>query len=232
MLEISAATRADVPTILGFIRELAEYEKLLPEVSATETLLERYLFDEAKCRALIARWDGVAVGYALYFYNFSTFLARPGIYLEDLYVQPAHRNRKIGRALLGHLANIAVAENCGRLEWSVLDWNAPSIAFYKSLGAQPMDEWDDDARHRRGHRESGAFLTLRASLRPNFADDLPQRLRIVPKLFGAVIAHKFEQRETVFRFRRRVARGLQVLAPLSRRRFAAAFFRVRLAPSH
>jgi GNAT superfamily N-acetyltransferase len=141
-LVIRPATPDDVPAILGFIRELAVYEKLLHEVEATEELLLTHLFGpQPKAHALIATWDDAPVGYALYFYNFSTFLARPGIYLEDLFVQPAYRARGIGKSLLVHLAQIATKENCGRLEWSVLDWNAPSIAFYKSLGALPMDEW-------------------------------------------------------------------------------------------
>ena len=139
-ISIVEATPADVPVILGFIRELAEYEKMSTEVEANEELLHRYLFEEIRCHALIARRDGEAVGYALYFYNFSTFLARPGLYLEDIYVQIKHRNAGIGRQILRELARIAVENDCGRIEWSVLDWNAPSIAFYKSLGAQAMDE--------------------------------------------------------------------------------------------
>ena len=140
-ISITAATPADVPTIFGFIRELAEYEKMSAEVTATPELLQRYLFDEVRCHALVARRDGEPVGYALYFYNFSTFLARPGLYLEDIYVQIAHRNAGIGRQILKQLAQIALENDCGRIEWSVLDWNAPSIAFYKLLGAQPMDGW-------------------------------------------------------------------------------------------
>ena len=140
-ISIVDATPADVPIILGFIRELAEYEKMSDDVIATEELLHRYLFEEVRCNALVARRDGIPVGYALYFYSFSTFLARPGLYLEDIYVQVAHRNAGIGRAILKHLAQIALQNDCGRVEWSVLDWNAPSIAFYKLLGAQPMDGW-------------------------------------------------------------------------------------------
>ncbi len=139
---IENARPEDVPAILGFIRELAEYEHLSHQVEASEELLHRYLFEEAKCHALIAKIEGAAVGYALYFYNFSTFLARPGIYLEDLLVQPSFRGRGIGKSLILHLAQIAKAENCGRLEWSVLKWNAPSIAFYQTLGAEALDEWD------------------------------------------------------------------------------------------
>ena len=140
-ISIIEATPADVPVILGFIGELAEYEKMSDEVLATPELLHRYLFEAIRCHALIARRDGIPVGYALYFYNFSTFLARPGLYIEDIYVQREHRNAGIGRKILQQLARIAQESDCGRIEWSVLDWNAPSIAFYKSLGAQAMDEW-------------------------------------------------------------------------------------------
>ena len=109
---------------------------------ATEELLQRHLFGpQAKAHSVIARLDAVPVGYALYFYNFSTFLGRPGIYIEDIYVQPQHRGLGCGKALLIHLAGVAIEEECGRVEWSVLDWNAPSIAFYKKMGAAPMDEW-------------------------------------------------------------------------------------------
>lgn len=140
-ISIVDATPADVPVILSFIRELADYEKMSADVLASAELLHRYLFEEIRCHALVARRDGIPVGYALYFYNFSTFLARPGLYVEDIYVQQAHRNLGIGRQILRALAHIAQENECGRIEWSVLDWNAPSIAFYKSLGAQEMDEW-------------------------------------------------------------------------------------------
>ena len=139
---IRPATPEDVPQILQFIRELAEYEKLSHEVAATEALLYQNLFGPrpvAEC--LIAELDQTPVGFAFFFHNFSTFLGRPGIYLEDLFVRPAARGKGIGRALLTHLAKIAVQRDCGRLEWSVLDWNAPAIGFYKKLGALPMDEW-------------------------------------------------------------------------------------------
>jgi GNAT superfamily N-acetyltransferase len=139
---IRPATPNDVPQILQFIRELAEYEKLSDHVTATEALLHANLFGPrpvAEC--LIAEIDQTPVGFALYFHNFSTFVGRPGIYLEDLFVRPAARCKGVGRALLSHLAKIAVERNCGRLEWSVLDWNAPAIGFYKKLGATPMDEW-------------------------------------------------------------------------------------------
>ncbi len=140
--QIRPATPTDIPQILQFIRELAQYEKLSHEVAATEQLLHQNLFGPrpvAEC--LIADLDQTPVGFALFFHNFSTFLGRPGIYLEDLFVRPAARGKGVGRALLTHLAKIAVKRNCGRLEWAVLDWNAPAIGFYKKLGATPMDEW-------------------------------------------------------------------------------------------
>ena len=141
-LRIAPATPEDVPHILRFIKELADYEKLLHEVTGSEDDLRRELFGpDPVARVVIAWWQGAPAGYALYFFNFSTFLVRPGLYLEDLYVTPSLRGRGIGRALLAHLAAIAVARGCGRMEWSVLDWNEPSIGFYKSLGAVPMDEW-------------------------------------------------------------------------------------------
>ncbi|MBA4287077.1 MAG: N-acetyltransferase [Xanthomonadaceae bacterium] len=142
MFSIDPATAADVPTILHLIRALADYERLAHEVVATEASLQAALFGErpgAEC--LIAREDGVPVGFALYFHNFSTFLSRRGLYLEDLFVEPAHRGKGYGKALLRQLAQIAVARGCGRLEWSVLDWNAPAIGFYESLGARLMSEW-------------------------------------------------------------------------------------------
>jgi GNAT superfamily N-acetyltransferase len=145
MLTLRPAIPADCPTIVGFIRELAEYEKLLHECQADPDALRGDLFPEPPQRpyaeVTLAELDGVPVGFALYFHNYSTFRCRPGIYLEDLYVQPHARNHGIGKALLKHLARLAVERNCARLEWSVLDWNAPSIAFYKSLGATPLDDW-------------------------------------------------------------------------------------------
>lgn len=140
-LSIRPATPEDIGTVLDLIRELAIYEKLLHEVEATPELLQKHLFDEPKVRVLIAEWDGAPAGYALYFYNFSTFLARPGIHLEDIFVQPQFRGRGIGKALLIQVAQIAEKEKCGRLEWNVLDWNAPSIAFYRSMGAVPLEDW-------------------------------------------------------------------------------------------
>ena len=140
-ISFRAARRADVPLILGMIRALAEYEQLLSEVVATESVLEEWLFDKKKAEVLFPMLEGKEIGFALYFHNFSTFLGRAGLYLEDLYIQPEYRGRGYGRKVLQKLAQIAVERGCGRLEWWCLDWNAPSIAFYKNLGAQPMDEW-------------------------------------------------------------------------------------------
>ena len=139
---ITPATEADVPLILSFIRGLAGYEKLRHECVATEADLRETLFGPRPyAEVLIARDAGEPAGFALFFHNYSTFLAKPGIYLEDLLVVPEHRGRGIGKALLVELARLARGRGCGRLEWWVLDWNEPSIAFYKSLGAVPMDEW-------------------------------------------------------------------------------------------
>jgi GNAT superfamily N-acetyltransferase len=139
---IRAATEADVPLILRFIRELAEYERLAHEVVATEEILRESLFGARRyAEVVIAEEDGEPAGFALFFHNFSTFRGRPGIYLEDLYVRPEMRGRGTGRALLAHLAALAVERGCGRLEWWVLDWNEPAIRFYRSLGAQAMDDW-------------------------------------------------------------------------------------------
>lgn len=139
---IRKANEADVPIILQFIKELAHYEKLSHEVVATEAILKETLFGANKTAHVILGYlDDKPVSFALYFYNFSTFLGRPGIYLEDLYVKPETRGQGIGQKMLAHLANIAVTENCGRLEWWVLDWNESAIGFYKKLGAIPMDEW-------------------------------------------------------------------------------------------
>lgn len=141
-LAIRKAAKGDAPLILQFIRELAVYEKLADAVVATDADIDRALFSEsAKAFALIAEWNGIPCGFALYFFNFSTFVGRHGVYLEDLFVRESHRGLGIGKALLAQLARVAKENDCGRLEWSVLDWNAPSIAFYKSLGAIPMDEW-------------------------------------------------------------------------------------------
>lgn len=141
-IEISPATPGDVPIILTFLHELATYEKLAHEVVATERDMHAALFGERPVvEAVIARLDGGAVGYALFFPTFSTFLGKPGLYLEDLYVRPAARGFGAGRRMLEHLARLTVERGWGRLEWSVLDWNEPSIAFYKKMGARPMDEW-------------------------------------------------------------------------------------------
>ncbi len=142
MLQLRPAEAGDSATILRFIQELAEYEKLRHECVATEQDIVGHLFGaRPKAEAVLAEWAGEAVGFALFFHNFSTFLGKPGIYLEDLYVQPRMRGKGIGKALLVHLARLARERDCGRLEWSVLDWNAPSIAFYQSLGAKAKDEW-------------------------------------------------------------------------------------------
>lgn len=140
-LEIRYAEEKDTAVILGFIRELAEYENMLDDVVATEALLREWIFEKKKAEVILAVEDGKEVGFALFFHNFSTFLGRAGIYLEDLYVKPEFRGRGYGKALLKKLAEIAVERGCGRLEWSCLDWNRPSIDFYLSLDAVPMDEW-------------------------------------------------------------------------------------------
>jgi GNAT superfamily N-acetyltransferase len=142
MLHIRTATAADVPQILDFIRALAEYEKLAHRVVATEELLHGTLFGSKRyAEVLLAEDDGKAVGFVLFFHNYSTFLARPGIYLEDLFVIPEARGHGHGKALLARLAQLAIERDCGRVEWAVLDWNAPSIAFYESLGAQMLTDW-------------------------------------------------------------------------------------------
>jgi GNAT superfamily N-acetyltransferase len=139
---IRAARPADVPVIAELIRQLARYERLEHEVVGTEDDLRRHLFGErAFAEVLLAEDAGRTVGLALFFHNYSTFLARPGIYLEDLFVLPEHRRRGFGRALLSAVAKLAVERGCGRFEWSVLDWNEPAIAFYRSLGATVMREW-------------------------------------------------------------------------------------------
>jgi len=140
-LTIRFAEPSDVPQLLGFIHELAVYEELDDQVVATEALLHEWLFEKQKAEVLLAVVDGKPVGSALFFHNFSTFLGRAGIYLEDLYVQPAYRGRGYGKALLKRLAQITVERGCGRLEWACLDWNKPSIDFYRSLGAVSMDGW-------------------------------------------------------------------------------------------
>ncbi len=139
---IRPASEEDVPLILSFIKELAEYERLSHEVSATEELLRFHLFGERReAEVVIGQHADEPAGFALFFHNFSTFLGRPGIYLEDLYVKPAFRGNGIGRAMLVYLAGLARERDCGRLEWSVLDWNEPAIGLYRSIGAVPMDDW-------------------------------------------------------------------------------------------
>jgi GNAT superfamily N-acetyltransferase len=141
-LQIRPATPADVPTILRFIRELAAYEREPDAVVSTESMIRDALFGSPPAaQALLASIDEVPVGYALYFFNFSTWLGRPGLYLEELYVTPASRGSGIGRTLLTYLARLAVERGCGRMEWMVLDWNEPAIEFYRALGAVPLEEW-------------------------------------------------------------------------------------------
>lgn len=139
---IRAAVPADASTLLALIRGLAQYERLEHEAVGSEELLARHLFGDAPAaEAALAERDGTAVGFALWFTTFSTFLTRPGIWLEDLFVVPAERRSGIGRQLLAHVAQIAVARDCGRLEWSALGWNAPALAFYRALGARTLDDW-------------------------------------------------------------------------------------------
>ena len=135
------AKRSDIPLILNFIRGLAEYEKMSDEVVADEKTLEEWIFDKQKAEVIFALEGEKAVGFALFFHNFSTFLGRAGIYLEDLFVLPEYRGKGYGKALLKKLAAIAVERGCGRLEWCCLNWNKPSIDFYLSLGAQPLSDW-------------------------------------------------------------------------------------------
>jgi len=139
---IRFAIEKDVPLILSLIRGIAEYEKLSHEVVATEEVLRNSLFGKNKfAEVLIAEYKNETAGFALFFHNFSTFLGKPGIYLEDLFVKPELRGKGIGKILLTYLGKIAIERDCGRVEWSVLDWNEPAIKFYKNLGAQPMNEW-------------------------------------------------------------------------------------------
>ncbi len=140
-IEFRMAQRKDTALILQFIKELAEYEKMADEVVADETTLETWIFDKKKAEVIFALEDGKEVGFALFFHNFSTFLGRSGIYLEDLYVKEQHRGKGYGKALIKKLALIAVQRGCGRLEWWCLDWNRASIDFYLSLNAEPMKDW-------------------------------------------------------------------------------------------
>jgi Acetyltransferases len=138
---IRPAEPTEASLILSFIKKLAIYEKCLDEVVADETTIYESVFVKKDAEVLFAEEDGVAIGFALFFHNFSTFVGRKGLYLEDLFIIPEKRGLGYGKAILKHLANIAVERNCGRMEWICLDWNAPSIAFYKSIGAFPLDEW-------------------------------------------------------------------------------------------
>ena len=139
---IKPATKKDVPVILAFIKKLADYERLSHEAVATDELLQRTLFGQRRtAEVAIGYFSNQPVGFVLFFHNFSTFLGRPGIYIEDLFVEEAFRRRGFGGALLAHVAKLAVARHCGRLEWSVLDWNEPAVNFYQKLGAMPMNEW-------------------------------------------------------------------------------------------
>jgi GNAT superfamily N-acetyltransferase len=144
-IAIRPACADDADLILRFVTELAVYERAEDQVVATEADIRQSLFDEASARALICSVDGEPAGFAVYFFNYSTWQGRKGLYLEDLYVTPAHRHAGAGKALLQHLARVAVAEGCGRFEWSVLDWNEPALQFYRSMGASPLPEW---VRHR------------------------------------------------------------------------------------
>ncbi|MBK9654242.1 MAG: GNAT family N-acetyltransferase [Rhodanobacteraceae bacterium] len=159
-MQLRSATRDDSALILSLIRELAEFEHLLHEVAADEATLAEHLFGaQPRAEVLIAQVAGETAGFALYFHNFSTFLGKPGLYLEDLYIRPAYRGRGYGRSIMQRLARIAVERGCGRFEWWVLDWNHPAIEFYRSLGAQPMNDWTVQ-------RVSGDALK-------SLADDLP-----------------------------------------------------------
>ncbi|MBC1474487.1 GNAT family N-acetyltransferase [Listeria grandensis] len=140
-LEFRYAVEKDIPLILGFIKELADYEKMLDQVVATEADLQEWLFDKEKAEVIIGEYEGDAVGFALFFHNFSTFLGRGGIYLEDLYVRQELRGKGFGKAFLKRLAEIAVERGGGRLEWWCLDWNQSSIDFYLTMGAEPMEDW-------------------------------------------------------------------------------------------
>ena len=140
-MRVRLATTQDTALILDFICSLAEYEKMSDQVVATEELLREWIFEKKKAEVLFSLEDGKEVGFALFFHNFSTFLGRSGIYLEDLFVRPEYRGHGHGKALIRELARITVERGCGRLEWCCLDWNQPSIDFYRSLGAIPMEEW-------------------------------------------------------------------------------------------
>lgn len=153
---IRPATPNDISTILGLIRELAVYEKLEHEVVATEADLHKYLFGQpSRAECVLVEDQRQVIGFALFFHNFSTFLAKPGLYLEDLYIRPEFRGQGWGKKTLAHLAALAVERDCGRMEWAVLDWNSPALEFYKSLGAHPKSDWII-------HRLTGSALTALA----------------------------------------------------------------------
>ena len=158
-MHLRSATRDDCALILSLIRELAEFEKLLHEVQASEETLRENLFGtQPRAEVLIAEVDGQTAGFALYFHNFSTFLGKPGLYLEDLYIRPAFRGRGYGRSIMQQLARLAVDRGCGRFEWWVLDWNHPAVEFYRSLGAEAMSDWTVQ-------RVSGTALLALAAIR-------------------------------------------------------------------
>lgn len=140
-LEFRYAKRDDTELILSFIKNLAEYEKMSDDVVADTATLEKEIFDDKKAEVLFAEVDGKEIGFALFFHNFSTFVGRSGLYLEDIYILPEYRGKGYGKAMLKKLASIAAERNCGRMEWCCLDWNKPSIDFYLSFGAKPMSEW-------------------------------------------------------------------------------------------
>jgi GNAT superfamily N-acetyltransferase len=140
-VKIGPASETDISAIIGLIKELAEYEKLSDLVLVTENDLRKWMFDERKLELLICKADGVPIGFASLFYNFSTFLGRPGLYMEDLYIKPDARGRGIGRYFISYIANLAVERGCARLDWACLNWNSPSIAFYHSMGAKEIGDW-------------------------------------------------------------------------------------------
>jgi GNAT superfamily N-acetyltransferase len=154
--KIRFAKEEDTSLILGFIKELAEYEKMLNDVTATEEFIRESIFERKMAESVIAEHDGQPVGFALFFHNFSTFQGLPGIFLEDLYIQPLFRGMGYGKSLLAFIANLAVERRCGRLDWNCLDWNEPSKGFYKSLGAECLDAWST-------YRLSGETLKKLAS---------------------------------------------------------------------
>lgn len=140
-MKIKEITQTDIPTLLELIKDLAKYEHLLDQVSANENLLSQWIINEKKANALLLEYNHTIVGFGLYFNNFSTFLGKPGIYLEDLYIKEEYRNKGFGKQVFTYLANECIQKGYGRLEWSVLDWNEPSIQFYQKLGAVPMSDW-------------------------------------------------------------------------------------------